>query len=125
TYRYVDTYLATIQRLQAMQPDQLMTAHYPVYRGRDVAEFLGETRAFADQVEAALREELTAAAEPVTMRVLTGRLGPRLGPWPGDATRFLPRPRVGHLERRERYGLTPRPGVDGGTAYAWAAGAAT
>jgi len=125
TYRYVDTYLATIQRLQAMQPDQLMTAHYPVYRGRDVAEFLGETRAFADQVEAALRQELTTAAEPVTMRALTGRLGPQLGQWPGEAHQFLSQPLLGHLERLERYGLIHRPQVDGGTAYVWAAGAGT
>ena len=125
TYRYVDTYLATIQRLQAMQPDQLMTAHYPVYRGPDAAAFLGETRAFADQVEAALREELTAAAAPVTMRTLTGRLGPRLGRWPGEAHQFLSQPLLGHLERLERYGLIRRSRADGRTAYAWAAGAAT
>ena len=125
TYRYVDTYLATIQRLQALQPDQLMTAHYPVYRGPDAAAFLGETRAFADQVEAALREELTVAAEPVTMRVLTGRLGPRLGQWPGQAHQFLSQPLLGHLERLEQYGLIHRSRADDRTAYAWAAGAAT
>src|SRR5215475_9154519 len=67
TYRYVDTYLATVQRLQAMQPDQLATAHYPVFRGLDATEFLGETRAFADQANAALRKELAGATEPVTM----------------------------------------------------------
>jgi len=108
-----------------MQPDQLMTAHYPVYRGPDVAAFLGETRAFADQVEAALREELTAAAAPVTMRALTGRLGPRLGRWPGEAHQFLSQPLLGHLERLERYGLIHRSRADDRTAYAWAAGAAT
>jgi glyoxylase-like metal-dependent hydrolase (beta-lactamase superfamily II) len=121
TYRYVDTYLATVQRLQALQPDQLVTAHYPVYRGPDVAEFLGETRAFADQVETALRKELAVAAAPVTMTTLTERLGPRLGQWPGEAHQFLSQPLLGHLERLERYGLVHRSQADGRTAYLWTA----
>ena len=50
TYRYVDTYLATVHLLQAIGLDLLLTAHYPVYAGPDAAEFLAETRAFADRV---------------------------------------------------------------------------
>jgi len=122
TYRYVDTYLATVQRLQAMQPDQLVSAHYPVYRGPDVAEFLGDTRAFVDRVEAALREELAASGEPVTMKALTERLSPRLGQWPGEANQFLSQPLLGHLERLEQYGLVHRSRADGRTAYVWTAG---
>jgi glyoxylase-like metal-dependent hydrolase (beta-lactamase superfamily II) len=122
TYRYVDTYLATVQRLQAIGPDLLLTAHYPVYRGPDVAGFLGETRAFADRVEAALRAELAAAAEPVTMAALTGRLGPLLGRWPGEANQFLSQPLLGHLERLEQCGLVHRSRADGRTAYVWTAG---
>ncbi|HYA51503.1 MAG TPA: MBL fold metallo-hydrolase [Streptosporangiaceae bacterium] len=119
TYRYVDTYLATAQRLQAIGSAQLLTAHYPVYRGPDAAEFLGETRAFADRAEAALRRELAAAPEPVTMRVLTERLGPVLGRWPADANQFLSQPLLGHLERLERHGLVHRFRTDAQTAYAW------
>jgi glyoxylase-like metal-dependent hydrolase (beta-lactamase superfamily II) len=127
TYRYVDTYLATVQRMQAIGPELLLTAHYPVYRGQDAAEFLGETRAFADRVEAALRAELAApsaggpAAEPVTMMGLTERLGARLGEWPRDADQFLSQPLLGHLERLERYGLVHRTRAGGRTAYAWTA----
>jgi glyoxylase-like metal-dependent hydrolase (beta-lactamase superfamily II) len=120
TYRYVDTYLATVQRLQAIGPDLLLTAHYPVYRGPDAAGFLGETRVFTDRVEAVLRRELAAAAEPVTMAALTERLGPLLGQWPGEANQFLSQPLLGHLERLERYGLVHRSrGAGGRTAYAW------
>jgi len=122
TYRYVDTYLATVHRWQAIAPNRLLTAHYPVYSGPDVAEFLGETRAFVDRAEAALREELATAAAPVTMTALTGRLGPRLGRWPGEAHQFLSQPLLGHLERLERYGLVHRSRADGRTAYAWTAG---
>jgi glyoxylase-like metal-dependent hydrolase (beta-lactamase superfamily II) len=125
TYRYVDTYLATVHLLQAIGLDLLLTAHYPVYAGPDAAEFLAETRAFADRVEAALRRELAAAGKPVTMRALTEALGPSLGRWPGDANQFLSQPLLGHLERLERYGLVHRSRADGGTAanggtaYAW------
>ena len=117
TYRYLDTYLATIQRLQGIAPDRLLTAHYPVLSGLEVAEFLGETRAFADRAEAALRRELVAA--PLTMLALTERLGPLLGHWPAEASQFLSQPLLGHLERLERYRLVSRSVEDGRTAYVW------
>jgi glyoxylase-like metal-dependent hydrolase (beta-lactamase superfamily II) len=117
TYRYLDTYLATIQRLQGIAPDRLLTAHYPVFTGSEVAEFLGETRVFTDRVEGALRREL--AVGPLTMLALTERLGPLLGQWPAEANQFLSQPLLGHLERLERYRLIRRSRKDGQTAYLW------
>jgi len=117
TYRYLDTYLATIQRLQGIAPGRLLTAHYPVLSGPEVAEFLGETRAFTDRVEAALRKELVAG--PLTMLALTERLSPLLGHWPAEASQFLSQPLLGHLERLERYRLVSRSLEDGRTAYVW------
>jgi len=117
TYRYLDTYLATIQRLQGIAPDRLLTAHYPVFTGPEVAEFLGETRVFTDRVEGALRREL--AVGPLTMLAPTERLGPLLGQWPADANQFLSQPLLGHLERLERYRLISRSRKDGQTAYLW------
>jgi glyoxylase-like metal-dependent hydrolase (beta-lactamase superfamily II) len=117
TYRYLDTYLATIQRLQGIAPGRLLTAHYPVLSGPEVAEFLGETRAFTDRVEAALRKELVAG--PLTMLALTKRLGPLLGHWPAEASQFLSQPLLGHLERLERYRLVSRSLEDGRTAFVW------
>jgi glyoxylase-like metal-dependent hydrolase (beta-lactamase superfamily II) len=117
TYRYLDTYLATIQMLQGIAPDRLLTAHYPVFTGPEVAEFLGETRVFTDRVEGALRREL--AVGPLTMLALTERLGPLLGQWPAEANQFLSQPLLGHLERLERYRLIRRSRKDGQTAYLW------
>lgn len=105
TYRYVDTYLATIHGLQAMAPDLLLTSHYPVQRGPAVAEFLAESRAFAERTEAVLRTELAASAEPRTLRELADTLSPRLGTWPDAAAAALFFPLSGHLERLVGYGL--------------------
>jgi len=103
TYRFVDSYLSSIQRLQGLPIDTLLTSHYPVQSGPAVAAFLGESRAYADRVEAALRDELTHAETPRTMRELITALGPRLGDW-ADAT-MLAYPLAGHLERLAQYGL--------------------
>jgi hypothetical protein len=108
TYRFVETYAATIQRLQGMPIERLMTSHYPLYEGRAaVAGFLGESRAYVDRVDAALRDEL-AAGGPLTLAELTLRLGPSLGDWPEPAGQYLCYPLLGHLERLERRGLAAR-----------------
>ena len=99
TYRYVDTYIATIHRLQGMPIDTLLTSHYPIARGGGVAEFLGESRAYVDRVDDALRQELARSGDAMTMRELTTALGPRLGMWPDAAGVYLVHPLQGHLER--------------------------
>ncbi len=97
TYRYLATYLATIGRLEAMDIDLLLTSHYPVRRGPAVAEFLAESRTYADRVDWALSDELRRG--PRTLAELTVALGPRLGDWPVEASAYLCYPLLGHLER--------------------------
>jgi glyoxylase-like metal-dependent hydrolase (beta-lactamase superfamily II) len=122
TYRYVDAYVATIQRLQGMPIETLLTSHYPVYRGEEVGEFLAESRAFVDRADAALREELSAAAEPPTLRELCDRLGPRLGSWPAEATATMWFPLLGHLERLAAFGLLSTGRRDGVVTFRWSGG---
>jgi glyoxylase-like metal-dependent hydrolase (beta-lactamase superfamily II) len=119
TYRYVDTYVATIQRLQGIPIETLLTSHYPVYRGDEVDAFLAESRAFVDRVEAAVREELSAAAGPSTLRELCDRLGPRLGSWAAEATATLWFPLLGHLERLAAFGLVSTGRKDGVVTFRW------
>ncbi|MEZ4659126.1 MAG: hypothetical protein R2911_16305 [Caldilineaceae bacterium] len=57
TYRYVDSYLSTIQRFQAMPIDTLLTSHYPVYTGPGVQEFLSESRTFVERLDAAIHHD--------------------------------------------------------------------
>jgi glyoxylase-like metal-dependent hydrolase (beta-lactamase superfamily II) len=119
TYRYVDTYLATIQRLQGMPIETLLTSHYPVYRGSAVAEFLGESRAFVERVDAVLREELRRSPTPPTTRELIAELSPRLGTWPASAAPALAFPLMGHLERLHQFGLVQASRRDGYVAWRW------
>jgi glyoxylase-like metal-dependent hydrolase (beta-lactamase superfamily II) len=119
TYRYVDTYLATLHRFQGMMIDTLLTSHYPIYRGAEVAEFLGESRAFADRFDEAVREELQSTSGPRTTKELIAALSPRLGRWPDSASPALAYPLIGHLERLQQYGLVRTVRRDGLIAWAW------
>lgn len=105
TYRYVDTYVATMNRFRGMKVKTLLTSHYPIYTGAGVAEFLAESRAYVDRVDQALLDELAGADHPRTMRELCTTLGPKLGEWPDAASIYLVNPFQGHLERLVQYGV--------------------
>jgi glyoxylase-like metal-dependent hydrolase (beta-lactamase superfamily II) len=105
TYRYVDTYLATMHRFQGMLIDTLLTSHYAMdLRGPAVQEFLGESRAFVDRVDAVVCEALQSADTPCTTRELIDVLSPLLGEWPAASGIYLVFPLVGHLERLREHG---------------------
>lgn len=101
TYRYVDGYLATISRCEALRPDLLLTAHYPTMRGDTSAEFLARSRGFVEKVDAVVVDELDAAgAHGLRLQELLAQANPRLGSWPSEGTAgALAFPVVGHLER--------------------------
>ena len=104
TYRYVDTYLGSMDRFMGMPAKTLLTSHYPVYSGSAIAEFLHESRAYVDRVDQALCDELKGAAAPRTLQELIEALGPRLGEWPEAGNSYLCFPLLGHLERLVHYG---------------------
>lgn len=120
TYRYLDTYLATIGLLTQLAPSVLLTGHYPVYRDDQVAEFLHGSRAFTDRVDRAVRRHLREAGEPVSMAGLVGALGASLGRWPREADPALHFPLSGHLERLAATGqVRVGAGDDGRVRYTW------
>ncbi|NKB70185.1 MAG: MBL fold metallo-hydrolase [Candidatus Latescibacteria bacterium] len=104
TYRYVDTYLASMDRFAGMDFDTLLTSHYPVYIKAAIGEFFGESRVFVDRLDQALIAALEAADGPRTMRELIDVLGPQVGRWPAEASTYLCFPLLGHLERQVQYG---------------------
>jgi glyoxylase-like metal-dependent hydrolase (beta-lactamase superfamily II) len=117
TYRYVDSYVASMNRFRGMNAKLLLTCHYPIYAGVGVAEFLAESRAYVDRVDRALRDELARSSTPPTMRELCTTLSPTLGEWPESASIFLVYPLQGHLERLVQVGTVVTGRRDGLLTY--------
>jgi glyoxylase-like metal-dependent hydrolase (beta-lactamase superfamily II) len=103
TYRYVDSYLGTIARLQSMDIDVLLTGHNPVLRGADVQQFLADSRAFVDELDAYILRLLDGAS--LTTPELIGRIDPGPFGWPVECHTNLIFPVAGHLERLEANGV--------------------
>ncbi len=107
TYRFVDDYLGTVQRIESMEPDRLLTAHYPTMGVEDARAFLAASRNFATSTDRAMLEVITASGPAgVDLYGLLTALNPRVGTWPQDGTlTALAFPVVGHLERALALGL--------------------
>jgi len=110
TYRFVDDYLATIARFEAMAPERLLTAHYPTMDAASGAAFLAASRAFADGLDHAVHAAVAATGDHgCTLIDLLYELNPRVGRWPVEGTATaLAFPVVGHLERALRHGTLVR-----------------
>lgn len=119
TYRYVDTYLSTINALMKAPIETLLTGHYPVLRGPEVADFLQESREFVNRLESQLIRELSSAKSARTARQLIENLSPRLGSWTAEAGIYLDFPVVGHLERMERLDRLEKISRRGAVQFKW------
>jgi glyoxylase-like metal-dependent hydrolase (beta-lactamase superfamily II) len=116
TYRFVDDYLATVQRFESMPFAKLLTAHYPTMGTEDGLAFLAATRNFAESLDQAVLETIAAAGDDgLSLPDLLAELNPRVGSWPDEGTRkALAFPVVGHLERALAVGaLETIPADDG------------
>ena len=74
----------TISRLEALQPELLLTAHYPVLERADALEWLATGRAFVDDVERVVREAPTEAR--ADLWALTQHVDAAIGPFPDFMT---------------------------------------
>lgn len=119
TYRFIDTYTSTIHMLQSLPIDTLLTSHYPVYQGADVAKFLGESRSYVDRVERTLTTHLQNAKESFTLQELITSLNSKLGEWPEGAEILLNFPLAGHLERLVQHGKVTTARRDNLLTYKW------
>jgi glyoxylase-like metal-dependent hydrolase (beta-lactamase superfamily II) len=75
-----DAYRATIERVRALRPELLLTAHYPVMDGSQAAAFLDRSSAFVDELETAVRESVAEGVDDLW--TLTRRVAERVGPYP-------------------------------------------
>jgi glyoxylase-like metal-dependent hydrolase (beta-lactamase superfamily II) len=74
----------TIARLDALRPELLLTAHYPVLERDEALEWLAVGRAFVDDVERVVRDAPTAVK--TDLWALTQRVDGALGPFPEFVT---------------------------------------
>ncbi|MGH2613962.1 MAG: MBL fold metallo-hydrolase, partial [Thermomicrobiales bacterium] len=79
-YVLLAEYEATARQLQALAPMRLLTAHYAVIEGEDVARFLEESLAFVGRARAAIAQ-IALASHEVTLAGLMAALDPILGPF--------------------------------------------
>lgn len=103
TYCYVDTYLATQDRLLAMPIDQLSSAHWPLQQQTQVKEFISESRNYCLHVESRL---LDFAREHggFTLKDAIDALAPTLGRWPATANQEFSYGMAGNLESLTKRG---------------------
>jgi glyoxylase-like metal-dependent hydrolase (beta-lactamase superfamily II) len=119
TYRYLDTYVATVQHFLGMPIDVLLTSHYPVYEGGAARAFMGESLAYTQRVDGALADVLRAAGAPLTLKEIIAQIHTRIGDWPPGAESFLNFPLTGHLEQMEQYRKVELGRRDGLITYRW------
>lgn len=95
-YTDVAAYRGTIQTLAALDLDLLLTCHYPVMRGTQVAAFLDASRAWCDLAEGVTRRLLREADGPLTLGEAIEAADPLLGPF--TAPRELQWALLAHLD---------------------------
>ncbi len=118
TYCYVNSYLATIERLHGMDIQMFSPAHWSVQTGNDVKTFLDESKNYCLHVEQKLLTTLQASDQPLSLKALIARLKPDLGTWPDSQDDNLAYPFAGNLRRLEDRGLVQR-GRDGDNFVTW------
>lgn len=114
-YTDVDAYRGTVQTLAALDLDLLLTCHYPVLRGAEVAGFLDASRAWSDLAEAVTRRLLREAAGPLSLATAIDRADPLLGPF--AAPRELQWALLAHLDHAVAGGEAARVERDGLVAW--------
>jgi glyoxylase-like metal-dependent hydrolase (beta-lactamase superfamily II) len=73
-------YRSTIRRLRSLEPELLLTAHYPLMDAAAGLDFLDRSLAFTDEVVRAVEQEMADGA--TELWPLTQRLDERFGPYP-------------------------------------------
>jgi glyoxylase-like metal-dependent hydrolase (beta-lactamase superfamily II) len=96
-YFAVAPYRRSIAQLLDLEPEHLLTAHYPAMRATAAAQFLRESAAFVDSLERAVTEVVASARGPLSLREVTRQVDARLGPYSAFANE-LAGPVKAHLD---------------------------
>jgi glyoxylase-like metal-dependent hydrolase (beta-lactamase superfamily II) len=101
TYMYIDSYLGTIDRLQAMKLDRLYSCHWADCTGNAAVNgFLNTSRDYALNAERTILETVKSAGDKgMTLRDVCLAAKPRLGDWPAEKDLETRSMACGHLDR--------------------------
>jgi len=100
TYEEIDDYLETIDMLESLGATELHSGHWPTRTGPEIADFMAESRAFVERMDAALAERLE---RPATLAELCEHADRRLGPFGCEPVNLMFAVH-GHIRRMLRAG---------------------
>lgn len=120
TYRDTVAYVDSIRRLRALDADLLLTAHYPVYEGAAVREFLDASLAYTERVDRVIADVLASGGALPSLELIR-RAAADLGPWSEAAAEYLIFPVTGNLERLVQQGSVVAGDRDGIRTWRWVA----
>ncbi|MEY3335774.1 MAG: hypothetical protein RL566_697 [Actinomycetota bacterium] len=115
TYRFVDSYVKTIQRIKTLDFETLATAHYGKFDRESAGVFLQESLEFTYSLEQAVLSVLSSS--PCKLSEIVRLVDTRFGAWPKPtAATALAQPVFGHLEVLEARGVIKKEKKD---VYVW------
>ncbi|MCS6859942.1 MAG: MBL fold metallo-hydrolase [Abditibacteriales bacterium] len=117
-YFEVEPYLWTIETLESLEIDHLLTAHYAPLQGEAVARFLQESRAFVQELGETVAHIVEHAEEPLTLKDITQEADARVGPFTAFANE-LAGPVHAHLRQLVEQGQVVEDTRDGAVAWRW------
>jgi len=116
-YFSVLAYVGTLQFLESFEIDWIYSAHWPVYHGSQVAEFLSECRRFVEDASSIVWKTLEKHPEGVSLQGFIDECVPALGNWPASNRWLLMYPMHGHLAYLEHQGVVKQIKATGHTAW--------
>ena len=102
TYYFIDTYLSTLRYLENLAIDVLYSGHWPIMRGEQVRDFIGESRQTVEMIDRVILDSLTRNPGGRSLRELIDEVANAVGDWPKDTWFLAMFPVKGHLDRLEQ-----------------------
>jgi glyoxylase-like metal-dependent hydrolase (beta-lactamase superfamily II) len=100
TYRFLPQYLQTIEYLESLNLELMMTSHFDLLKGSDVVkDFLAESRVFVERLEAELESLFRRHDAFLSLEEICREISPRLGEWPESAVYYVAWPVTASLNR--------------------------
>ncbi len=117
-YFEVEPYLWTIETLESLEVEHLLTAHYAPMQGEAVAQFLHDSRAFVQELGDAVAHFVQHSEEPLTLKDITQEADARVGPF-SEFTNELAGPVRAHLRQLAEQGQVVEESKDGVVSWRW------